>query len=94
MKALSVHGAGAPLERTSCSVGRRGQYALPGMERLSGLDGKTSLEDMRPSSSASQPEKTEDGEGSREEDGDARNEGGFSFLDLLIAVSRNVMGEG
>jgi hypothetical protein len=53
--------------KTSCSVGRRGQYALPGIERLSGLDGRKSAEDMKPSSSASQSEKIEE----QEEDDDS-----------------------
>lgn len=69
MKALSVHGDGATLDRTSCNVGRWGQYAPPGMERLNGLDGKNSPEDdMSPSSSASQSEKTEEGDDSLKDD--------------------------
>lgn len=50
-------------DRTSCNVGRRGQYAPPGMDRLNGLDGRKSPEDMKPSSSASQSENTEEQEG-------------------------------
>lgn len=69
MKALSVHGGGAELESTSCKVGLRGQYGPEGMATLSGLDGKNSAEDMKPSSSASQSDRTEEqrGEVSREE---------------------------
>jgi len=58
VKALRVHGGGAVFARTSCNVGRRGQYGPEGIERLNGLEGTNSPEDMKPSSSASQSERT------------------------------------
>jgi hypothetical protein len=89
VKALRVHGGGAVLSRTSCRVGRRGQYG-PEMERLSGLDGTCSPEDMKPSSSASQSDNAE------EQLGDASLDwyiwgscaGGSLSFDLLIAIRR------
>lgn len=92
MKAASVHGGGATLVKTSCSVGRRGQYAFPGMERLKGLDGRNSPEDMNPSSSASHPENTEEQEGDESlDDVEIYSDGGFSFFDLLIVVLRSLI---
>lgn len=90
MKALSVHGGGAEFASTSCNVGRRGQYGPEGIATLSGLDGRKSLEDIKPSSSASQSERTE------EQyvvclDVDRYSVGGFCFLDLLIALRRYLM---
>jgi hypothetical protein len=58
MKALRVHGGGAEFARTSRNVGLRGQYGPTGMARLNGLDGKCSPEDINPSSSASQSDRT------------------------------------
>jgi hypothetical protein len=92
MKALSVHGGDAVFARTSCSVGRRGQYGPAGIERLSGLD-DISPDDMKPSSSASQSERTE------EQRGDIffmtgltmYNEGGFRCFDRRIALRRYFM---
>jgi hypothetical protein len=62
MKALSVHGDGDSSARTSRSVGSRGQYGPIGIERLTDLEvGKS--DDMKPSSSASQSERTEEQRG-------------------------------
>jgi hypothetical protein len=89
MKALKVHGGGAESARTSCNVGRRGQYGPEGMATLKGLDGRNSAEDMKPSSSASQSERTDDQQGDVSLDDVARyNDGGFCFFDLLIALRR------
>jgi len=63
MNAVNVHGGGAVFDSTSCSVGRRGQYGPDGMDRLNGLDGRKSPEDMKPSSSASQSERTDEQRG-------------------------------
>lgn len=60
MKAVKFHGGGAALERTSCNVGLRGMYGAEGIETLSGLEGRNCLEDMTPSSSASQSDRTEE----------------------------------
>jgi hypothetical protein len=60
VKALIVHGGGAIFDNTSCNVGRRGQYGLVGIDRLKGLDGRKSPEDMKPLSSASQSESTDE----------------------------------
>lgn len=62
MKALSVHGGGAVFDSTSCKVGLRGQYGPVGIDRLSGLEGRKS-EDMKPSSSASQSDRTDEQRG-------------------------------
>ena len=94
MKALSVHGGDAVFASTSCSVGRRGQYGPAGIERLRGLDGCRSPDDMKPSSSASQSDRTD------EQRGDVSfitglakfNEGGFRYFDLRIALRRYFMG--
>lgn len=95
MKALIVHGGGAVLDNTSCNVGRRGQYgpAAPGIARLKGLDCERSPEDMKPSSSASQSDKTDEQRGD-DSFGDMCmcNEGGFRFFDLRIALRRYFMG--
>jgi len=89
MKALKVHGGGAESSRTSCNVGRRGQYGPEGMATLKGLDGRNSAEDMKPSSSASQSERTDGQQGDVSLDDVARyNDGGFGFFDLLIAFRR------
>ena len=89
MKALKVHGGGAMLERTSCNVGLRGQYGpVPGIDKLNGLEGKNSPEDMKPSSSASQSSETDDQSG----DIFMCSDGGFRVFDLLIAVRRYFMG--
>jgi hypothetical protein len=94
MKALSVHGGDVVFDSTSCSVGRRGQYGPVGIETLRGLDGGTSPDDMKPSSSASQSESTD------EQRGDISlmagfamyNEGGFRCFDFRIALRRYFMG--
>lgn len=90
MKALSVHGGDAVFARTSCSVGRRGQYGPAGIERLRGLDGGRSPDDMKPSSSASQSESTDEQRGDISfMTGFTRyNEGGFRCFDLRIALRR------
>lgn len=93
MNAASVHGGGAVFERTSCSVGLRGQYGPEGIAKLSGLEGRNSLEDMKPSSSASQSERTDEHRGDDSvEDMFKCNAGGFLDLDLLIAIRRYFMG--
>ena len=93
MKALRVHGGGAVFARTSCSVGRRGQYGpVFGIDRLNGLEGTNSPEDMKPSSSASQSERTDEQRVDVSLDSVGRcNEGGFRF-DLRIALRRYFMG--
>jgi hypothetical protein len=63
MKAVSVHGGGATLFNTSCKLGRRGQYGPDGMVKLNGLEGAKSPDDMNPSSSASQSERTDEERG-------------------------------
>jgi hypothetical protein len=64
MNAASVHGCGAVFDKTSCNVGLRGQYGIPdGIDRLRGLDGRKSPEDMKPSSSASQSDRTDEHRG-------------------------------
>ncbi len=93
MKALSVHGGGAVFDRTSCRVGRRGQYGPKGIDRLSGLEGKNSPEDMKPSSSASQSERTDEQRGDVSPDDVFRwSEGGFRSFDLRIALLKYFMG--
>jgi hypothetical protein len=94
MKAASVHGGGAVFDRTSCNVGLRGQYGLPdGIDRLRGLDGRKSPEDMKPSSSASQSERTDEQRGEVSLDEVFRcNEGGFRLFDLRIALRMYFMG--
>ena len=94
MKPVRVHGGGAVFDRTSCSVGRRGQYGPAGIATLSGREGRNSRDDMKPSSSASQSERTEEqvGEVSLEDLSVARrNDGGFLLLDLLIACLKYFM---
>jgi hypothetical protein len=92
MKALNVHGGGAELARTSCSVGRRGQYGPEGIATLNGLDGRKSLEDIKPSSSASQSDRTEEQYAECLLYAvDKYSVGGFCFLDLLIALLRYLM---
>jgi hypothetical protein len=93
MKALSVHGGDAVFASTSSSVGRRGQYGPVAIERLRGLEGGTSPDDMKPSSSASQSERTD------EQRGDISfvtglmmyNAGGFRSFDRRIALRRYFM---
>jgi hypothetical protein len=93
VKALSVHGGDAVFARTSCRVGRRGQYGPVGIERLKGLDGGSSPDDMKPSSSASQSDRTD------EQRGDIcfmtgltrYSEGGFRCFDFRIALRRYFM---
>ena len=93
MKALIVHGGGAVSDSTSCNVGRRGQYGPMGIDRLKGLDGGKSPEDMKPSSSASQSESTDEQRGDVSlDDVCIRNEGGFRFFDFRIALRRYLMG--
>jgi len=95
MKALSVHGGGAAFERTSCSVGRRGQYGPEGIDTLCGLDGRKSPDDMKPSSSASQSERTDEQRGDVSLDDDdvfRYNDGGFRYFDLRIALRGYLMG--
>ena len=93
MKALSVHGGDAVFAKTSCSVGRRGQYGPVGIERLKGLEG-SSPDDMKPSSSASQSDRTDEqrGDDSRMTGLARYNEGGFRCFDLRIALRRYCMG--
>lgn len=89
MNALRVHGGGAVFDRTSCSVGRRGQYGPEGIDRLSGLEGRKSPEDMKPSSSASQSDKTDEQRGEVSfEDVYRYRDGGFRCFAFLIAVRR------
>jgi len=93
MKAVSVHGGGASFVRTSCNVGRRGQYGPEGIDRLNGLEGTNSPDDMNPSSSASQSERTDEQRGEVSLGFICRcNEGGFRCFDLLIALRRYFMG--
>src|SRR6187402_537226 len=93
MNALSVHGGGAVFDKTSCNVGRRGQYGPEGIARLKGLEGKKSPEDMKPSSSASQSERTDEQRGDVSPDDIFRwSEGGFMSFDLRIALRRYFMG--
>jgi hypothetical protein len=92
MNALSVHGGGAVFDSTSCNVGRRGQYGPEGIERLSGLEGRKSPEDMKPSSSASQSDKTDEQRGEVSFDEVCRySDGGFRCFDFRIAVRRYFM---
>jgi hypothetical protein len=92
MKALSVHGGGAVSDKTSCNVGRRGQYGPAGIDRLSGLDGRKSPEDMKLSSSASQSERTDEQRGDVSLDEVCMcNEGGFRSFGLRIAVRKYFM---
>lgn len=93
MKALSVHGGGALLERTSSKVGLRGQYGPAGIARLSGLEGRNSPDDMKPSSSASQSERTDEQRGDVSLDEVCRyNDGGLRCFDFRMAVRRYFMG--
>jgi hypothetical protein len=92
MNALRVHGGGAVLDRTSCSVGLRGQYGPVGIARLSGLEGRKSPDDMNPSSSASQSERTDEQRGEVSRDVCTYSEGGFRCFDLRIALRRYFMG--
>jgi hypothetical protein len=93
VNAPRVHGGDAVLLKTSGNVGRRGQYGPVGIERLSGLEGK-SPDDMNPSSSASQSERTD------EQRGDISfmtgltmyRDGGFRCFERLIALRRYFMG--
>jgi hypothetical protein len=92
VKALIVHGGGAVLDNISCNVGRWGQYGPVGIDRLKGLDGGKSPEDMKPSSSASQSERTDEQRGDVSLDEICMcNEGGFRFFDLRIALRRYFM---
>jgi hypothetical protein len=92
MKAASVHGGGAAFDRTSCNVGLRGQYGLPdGIDRLRGLDGRKSPEDMKPSSSASQSDRTDEQREVSLDEVFRCNEGGFRLFDLRIALRRYFM---
>ena len=94
MKAVSVHGGAAVFARTSSSVGRRGQYGPDGIERLSGLDIGSSPDDMKPSSSASQPDRTDEQRGDDSlMTGLARHkDGGLRCFDLCIALRKYFMG--
>ena len=94
MNAVSVHGGGAVFDKTSCNVGLRGQYGPEGIARLSGLEGKKSPEDMKPSSSASQSERTDEQRGDVSLDGSIFkcSEGGSRLFDLRIALRRYFMG--
>lgn len=63
------------------------------MDRLSGLEGKKSPEDMKPSSSASQSDRTDEQRGDVSPDDVFRwSEGGFRLFDLRIALRRYFMG--
>jgi hypothetical protein len=93
VKALKVHGGGAVFDRTSCSVGLRGQYGPVGIDKLNGLEGKNSPEDMNPSSSASQSSRADEQRGDFSPDAILLcSDGGFRFFDLRIAVRRYFMG--
>jgi len=93
VKALIVHGGGAVFDNTSCNVGRWGQYGPIGIDRLKGLDGRKSPEDMKPSSSASQSERTDEQRGDVSLDDVCMcNEGGFRSFDFRIALRRCFMG--
>jgi hypothetical protein len=93
VNALIVHGGGAVFNNTSCNVGRRGQYGPVGIDRLKGLDGRKSPEDMKPSSSASQSERTDEQRGEVSLDDVCMcKEGGFRFFDFRIALRRYFMG--
>lgn len=93
IKAVRVHGGGATLVRTSCNVGRRGQYGPDGMVKLNGLEGAKSPDDMKPSSSASQSERTDEQRGDVSLDVVFRcSDGGLWCFDLLIALRRYFMG--
>ena len=97
MNALNVHGGGAVFDSTSCKVGRRGQYGPEGIDRLKGLDGRKSPDDMKPSSSASQSERTDEQRGDVSLDGCVYmyNDGGFRCLDCFdfrIALRRYFIG--
>ena len=84
MKAPRVHGGGAVFDRTSCNVGRRGQYGPDGTATLSGRDGRNSPDDMKPSSSASQSEMTDEQRGDVSlDDVYMDGDGGFRCLDSL-----------
>jgi hypothetical protein len=92
VKAPSVHGGGAVFDKTSCNVGLRGQYGPGGMERLKGLEGRKSPEDMKPSSSASQSSITDEQRGEFSPDDILIcSDGGFRLFDLRIAVRRYFM---
>jgi hypothetical protein len=93
VKALKVHGGGAVFDRTSCNVGLRGQYGPVGIDKLNGLEGTNSPEDMNPSSSASQSSKADEQRGDFSPDAILRcSDGGFRVFDLRIAVRRYFMG--
>jgi len=92
VNAPRVHGGGAVLDRTSCSVGLRGQYGPGGIARLSGLEGRKSPDDMNPSSSASQSERTDEQRGEVSRDVCTYSEAGFRCFDLRIALRRYFMG--
>jgi hypothetical protein len=93
VKALIVHGGGAVSDRISCNVGRRGQYGPVGIDRLRGLDGRKSPEDMKPSSSASQSERADELRGDDSlDDVCICREGGFRFFDFRIALRKYFMG--
>ena len=93
MKALIVHGGGAVFDNTSCNVGRRGQYGPVGIDRLRGLDDAKSPEDMKPSSSASQSERTDEQRGDVSRDDMCMcNAGGLRFFDFRIALRKYFMG--
>lgn len=93
MNALSVHGGEAVFDKTSCKFGFRGQYGPVGIARLRGLEGGKSPEDMKPSSSASQSDRTDEqrGEVSREDVYRYKDGGGFRCFALRIAVRRYFM---
>jgi hypothetical protein len=93
MKAVRVHGGGATLAKTSCNVGRRGQYGPDGIVKLNGLEGAKSPDDMNPSSSASQSDRTDEQRGDVSLDVVLRcSDGGLRCFDLLIALRRYFMG--
>jgi hypothetical protein len=86
MKAVNVHGGGAEFDRTSRNVGRRGQYGPDGMVRLSALADMKSPDDMKPSSSASQSERTDEQRGDVSRDDLCMDtDGGFRCFDFRIA---------
>jgi hypothetical protein len=93
VKALMVHGGDAVFDSISCKVGHLGQYGPVGIDRLKGLDGGKSPEDMKPSSSASQSERTDEQRGDVSlDDMWMCNDGGFRIFDLRIALRRYFMG--
>lgn len=73
-------------------MGRLEPYGPDGIERLNGLEGTNSPEDMNPSSSASQSDRTDEQRGEVSfDDGCRYSEGGFRCFAFRIAVRRYFM---